>query len=325
MIKFKKTATVLLVGIATSMSSMVAADTFPSQPIRIIAPSSPGGILDITSRLIGEKLSKQLDGQPVVVQNMPGGGGIIGMQAMLRAEPDGHTLVMGSLGPNAANYTLYPNLPYKASDFKPVMNVISMPSVLVVHPSVPANNLDEFKAYAKAQKGGLSMAVSTMGASGHLIGEMMKHDMGIETINVVYRGAAPAMNDLVGGQVNFMVDNMITSLPMIQAGRVKALAVFTDERSELLPDVPTVTEQGYPQLVGGTWIGLLASAKTPDDRIAKLNEMLNIVLEDPQTRKALIQRGGEPIGGSPQDFEKFISSETDKWEKVINAAGIKVD
>jgi tripartite-type tricarboxylate transporter receptor subunit TctC len=133
------------------------------------------------------------------------------------------------------------------------------------------------------------------------------------------------MNDLVGGQVNFMVDNMITSLPMIQAGRVKALAVFTDERSELLPDVPTVTEQGYPQLVGGTWIGLLASAKTPDDRIAKLNEMLNIVLEDPQTRKALIQRGGEPIGGSPQDFEKFISSETDKWEKVINAAGIKVD
>jgi tripartite-type tricarboxylate transporter receptor subunit TctC len=323
--KFKKNVIALFLSIGVSLSGLATADQFPTQPIRIIVPSSPGGILDLTSRLIGDKLTKLLNGQSVVVQNMPGGGGIIGMQGLLRADPDGHTLVMGSLGPNAANYTLYPNLPYKASDFTPVINVISMPSVLVVHPSVPVNNLDEFKAYAKAQNGKLSMAISTTGASGHLIGEMMKHQMGVETINVVYKGAAPAINDLIGGQVNFMVDNMITSLPMIQAGRIKAIAVFTDERSELLPGLATVKEQGYPQLVGGTWIGLLASAKTPGVRVLKLNEILNTILNDPETRKALIQQGGEPIGGSSQKFETFIASETDKWEKVIKAAGIKVN
>ena len=323
--KLKNNITALLLSIGMSFSALATADQFPTQPIRIIVPSSPGGILDLTSRLIGEKLSKLLNGHSVVVQNMPGGGGIIGMQGLLRSDADGHTLVMGSLGPNAANYTLYPSLPYKASDFAPVMNVISMPSVLVVHPSVPANTLDEFKAYAKAQNGKVSMAISTTGASGHLIGEMMKHQMGIETINVVYKGAAPAMNDLIGGQVNFTVDNMITSLQMIQAGRVKALAVFTNERSELLPGLATVKEQGYPQLVGGTWVGLLASAKTPAARVLKLNELLNTVLNDPDTRKALIQQGGEPIGGSSQKFETFIASETEKWEKVIKAAGIKVN
>ena len=323
--KLMKTAVTALFCITNFIGTTATADTFPSQPIRIIVPSSPGGILDLVSRIIADKLSKLLPGQSVVVQNMPGGGGIIGIQGMLRAEPDGYTLVMGSLGPNAANYTLYTNLPYKSSDFKPVINVISMPSVLVVNPSVPVKNLNEFKSYAKSQKGAVSMAISTAGASGHLIGEMLKYDMGIETINVIYKGAAPAMNDVVSGQVNFTVDNMITSLPMIEAGRVKALAIFTNKRSELLPDVATVAEQGYPQLVGGTWIGLLASAKTSDTRIAKLNEMFNQVLNDPDTRKALIQRGGLPIGGSPQDFEKFIQSEKDRWALVIKDAGIKVD
>lgn len=316
---------VALAGLITAFSSVVSAETFPNKPIRIIAPSSPGGILDLTSRLVAEKLSQQLDGHPVVVENMPGGGGIIGIQGMLRAEPDGHVLVMGSLGPNAANYTLYKNLPYEMTDFKPVINVISMPSVLVVNPEVPANTLDEFKDYAKSRDGDVSMAISTMGASSHLIGEKMKHDMGISTINVVYRGAAPAMTDLIGGQVNFMIDNMITALPMIRAERVKALAVFTEERSELLPDVPTVVEQGYPQLVGGTWIGLLVSSQVPDDRVQKLNEMLGKVLDDPATREALIQRGGDPVGGSPQDFQDFIVSEKDRWETVIKAANISIE
>lgn len=316
----------VLASVATGFASVAgAAGDFPSKPIRIIAPSSPGGILDLTSRLVGEKLSQQLNGHPVVVENMPGGGGIIGIQGMLRAEPDGHTLVMGSLGPNAANYSLYGKLPYQPSDFSPVMNVISMPSVLVVNPSVPANNLEEFKAYGLSRQGDFSMAISTMGASGHLIGEMLKSEMGLSTINVVYKGAAPAMTDLVGGQVNFMVDNMITSLPMINSDRVRAVAVFTEQRSPLLPDVPTVAEQGYPQLVGGTWIGLLVSSRTPADRVQKLNEMLNKVLADPETREALIQRGGDPVGGSPQDFERFIASETERWEKVIKATGMTIN
>lgn len=322
----KKTIAAMLAGILLSVPLQgQATETFPSKPIRIIAPSSPGGILDLTSRLVGEKLSKQLNDHPVVIENMPGGGGIIGIQGMLRADPDGHTLVMGSLGPNAANYSLYSKLPYKASNFAPVMNVISMPSVLVVNPSVPANNLDEFKAYGKSRQGDFSMAISTVGASSHLIGEMMKDDMGISTINVVYKGAAPAMTDLVGGQVNFMVDNMITALPMIKANRVKPIAVFTKERIPLLPDVPTVVEQGYPQLEGGTWIGLLVSSQTPPERVQKLNEMLNKVLADPDTQQALIQRGGTPVGGSPQDFARFIAAETERWEKVIKSAGITIN
>lgn len=324
---YMKTAVAaVMVSLATGFASPAgAADNFPSKPIRIIAPSSPGGILDLTSRMIGEKLSQQLNGHPVVIENMAGGGGIIGMQGMLRAEPDGHTLVMGSLGPNAANYSLYSKLPYKPSDFAPVMNVISMPSVLVVNPSVPAKTLDEFKAHGVSRKGDFSMAISTMGASGHLLGEVLKNELGISTINVVYKGAAPAMTDLVGGQVNFMVDNMITSLPMIKAGRVHPVAVFTEQRSTLLPDVPTVVEQGYPELVGGTWIGLLVSAQTPPDRVQKLNELLNKVLSDPETRKALIERGGEPVGGSPQDFERFIDSEIDRWEKVIKTTGMTIN
>jgi len=321
----KAIAAVLACTLAGFTVTTQAAESFPNKPIRIIAPSSPGGILDLTSRLVAEKLSQQLNGHPVVVENMPGGGGIIGIQGMLRADPDGHTMVMGSLGPNAANYSLYKKLPYEMTDFSPVMNVISMPSVLVTNPSVPAKTLNEFKNYGKSRNGDFSMAISTMGASSHLIGEMMKHDMGLTTINVVYKGAAPAMTDLVGGQVNFMVDNMITALPMIKAGRVNAVAVFTEERNPLLPDVPTVVEQGYPQLVGGTWIGLLVSSRTPADRVQKLNEMLNKVLADPETRQALIQRGGNPVGGSPQDFERFIASEKARWEKVIKSAGMTIN
>lgn len=322
----KKIITALLIGaLAGFPLASLATESFPSKPIRIIAPSSPGGILDLTSRLVGEKLSKMLDGHPVVVENMPGGGGIIGIQGMLRADPDGHTLVMGSLGPNAANYTLYSKLPYKASDFAPVMNVISMPSILVTNPDVPTKTLDEFKAYGQSRKGDFSMAISTMGSSGHLIGEMMKHDMDLNTINVVYKGAAPAMTDLVGGQVNFMVDNLITSLPMVKAGRVNAVALFTKERSPLLPNVPTVVEQGYPQLVGGTWIGLLVSSRVPAERVTKLNELLNKVLADPETREALIQRGGNPEGGSPEDFARFIASETARWQKVIKSAGMTIN
>lgn len=315
-----------MTGIAASASTLAfAAADFPSKPIRIIAPSSAGGILDLTSRLIAERLSKQLDGHPVIVENMPGGGGIIGIQGMLRAEPDGHTLVMGSLGPNAANYALYESLPYDTSDFSPVMNVISMPNVLVINPDLPIKTLDDFKSYAESKNGDFSMAISTMGSSGHLNGEMMKHEMGISTINVVYRGAAPAMTDLVSGRVNSMVDNLITSIPMIQAGRIRPVAVFSAERSPLLPDVETVAEQGYPQLVGGTWIGLLVSSKTPADRVQKLNEELNKVLADPGVQEILIQRGGKPIGGTPAEFESFINAEKARWADVIKNAEIKIE
>ncbi len=311
--------------LAVSLAVPVSAQSdFPSKPIHIIAPSSAGGILDLTSRLIGDRLS-QLLGDPVVVQNMPGGGGIIGMQGMLRAEPDGHTLVMGSLGPNSANYSLYKKLPYKMSDFAPVINVISMPSVLVVHPSLPVTDLASLQSYAKSRNGDLAMAISTMGASGHLIGEILKNELGITAINVVYKGAAPAITDLVGGQVDFMLDNMITAKPMIEAGRLRAIAVFSKERSPLMPDVPTVAELGYPQLTGGTWLGLFVSARTPPALVQKLNAALNKVMAEPEVRNALIKQGGDPVAGTSEDFDKFVRAETDRWRKVIQVAGIKVE
>ncbi|MDM9560496.1 MULTISPECIES: Bug family tripartite tricarboxylate transporter substrate binding protein [Bordetella] len=314
---------------AASLAAMLAApapaaSAFPSKPVRIIAPSSAGGILDLTSRLVGEKLSQQL-GSPVVVENMAGGGGIIGMQGMLNAAPDGHTLVMGSLGPNAANYSLYSKLPYQMSDFAPVIGVISMPSVLVVNPKLPVKDLASLQSYAKSKNGDIAMAISTMGASSHLIGEVLKGELGISAINVVYKGAAPAITDLVGGQVDFMVDNMITAKPMIEAGRLRAIAVFSKERSPLMPDVPTVTELGYPQLTGGTWLGLFVSAKTPPDRVERLNAELNKVLADPGVRDALVKQGGNPVGGSSAEFDQFVRAETERWRKVIQAAGIKVE
>jgi len=322
--RFLKTAVLALcAGVATMAAPVLAATDFPSKPIRIIAPSSAGGVLDLISRMVGDKLSKQLN-SPVVVENMPGGGGIIGIQGMLRAEPDGHTLVMGSLGPNAANYTLYNNLPYTHADFAPVINVTSMANVLVVNPSLPVKDLASLQEYAKSRNGEIAMAISTIGASGHLSGEMVKAELGFPAINVVYKGAAPALTDLVGGQVHFMVDNMITAKPLIESGRLRGLAVFTPERSPLLPDLPTVGEQGFPQLTAGTWLGLFASAKTPPEIVKKLNVELNKVLADPEVKQAIIQRGGNPVGGTPEEFEKFIQDETARWHTVITKAGIKV-
>lgn len=323
--KLKLSLLAVALGLATSFAGLTqahAADPFPSKPIRIIAPSSPGGILDQTSRLVGKKLSDLLK-HPVVVENAPGAGGIIGVQNMLRAEPDGHTLVMGSLGPNAANYSLRSNLPYKMEDFAPVINVLSMPNVLVVNPKLPINNLAQFRAYAESRPGGPSMAISTSGASGHLAGELLKIRLQVPAVNVVYKGAAPALTDLIGGQVDFMVDNMITALPHIRAGKLRAIAVTTKNRSVDLPDVPALAELGYPDIDVGVWVGLLVSSKTPPTIVQKLNVALNAVLADPEIKATFANQGGVAVGGSSADFDKFIRAEKDRWEKVINTARIK--
>ncbi|RYD92100.1 MAG: tripartite tricarboxylate transporter substrate binding protein, partial [Sphingobacteriales bacterium] len=235
MMTSRRTALAFLASLATILALphvSFAADDYPSKPIRLIAPSSPGGILDITSRVVGKKLSELLK-QPVVIENVPGAGGILGMQSLLRAEPDGYTLVMGSSGPNAVNYTLYSKLPYSMSDFAPVVSIITMPNVLVVNANTPVTNLTEFRTYAKSKPGGLSMAVSMIGTSGHLGGELLKSRLEIQSVTVPYKGAAPAIRDLVGGQVDFMVDNVISAAPLIKDGRLRALGVTTKERSSI--------------------------------------------------------------------------------------------
>ncbi|EHP42074.1 extra-cytoplasmic solute receptor [Cupriavidus basilensis OR16] len=294
----------------------------PTKPIRLIAPSSPGGILDLTSRLLGKSLGERLK-RPVIVENFPGAGGVIGIQAMLRADPDGHTLVMGSLGPNAANYALHDKLPYAYEDLAPVAHVLSMPDVLVVNPKLPVHTIAELKTYAASRPNGLSMAVSTSGSSGHLAGDLLKQRAGIAAVDVVYRGASPALNDLVAGQVDFMVDNLVTALPLIRAGKLRALAVTTRERSAELPDTPTVMEAGYKDFDVSVWLGLFVSSKTPPAIVQALNAEVNKALADPGLRQRLAEQGGKAAGGTTQEFAAFVRAEKLRWAQVIKAGNIK--
>jgi tripartite-type tricarboxylate transporter receptor subunit TctC len=297
---------------------------FPTKPITIIVPASPGGILDQTSRLVASELTKLVN-QPVLVENKAGAGQIIGMQALLRAEPDGHTLVMGSVGPNAANYSIYPKLPYAPGDFAPVAQVVSMPNVLLVNPSVPATTLAEFVALAKAKPGGLVLGSSGTATSGHLAAEMLKMRAGIDLVHVPYKGAAPALTDLVGGQVQVMVDNLITALPQVRAGRLRALAVTSAQRVPELPNVPTIAESGYPGFEVTVWVGLLAPAKTPPAVVSKLHTDIASVLAMPQVKQRIADMGGATIPMSPEQFGAFIRSEIDKWGAVVRQAGIKAE
>jgi tripartite-type tricarboxylate transporter receptor subunit TctC len=306
-------------------SMLVAANELKfDEPLRIIAPAAPGGILDQTSRMVAKSLSEIVK-QPVIVENAPGAGGTIGIQTMLRAKPDGHTMVMGSLGPNSANYTLYRKLPYKAQDMAPVIHVLSMPNVLVASPQLGAKNIADLKALSKSRPNGLSMAVSTTGSSGHLTGELFKSSAGIDAVNIVYRGAAPALTDLLAGRVDLMVDNLITSLPQIRAGKLVPIAVTSHDRVPELPDVPSFVELGFPDLEVAVWLGIFVSAKTPPATVTALNAALQQVLASAEVREQFAKWGGVAVGGTPASFQTFVAAETDRWAKVIRTTDIKVD
>ena len=294
------------------------------KPFKIIAPGAPGGILDLTSRLVAKTLGERIK-QPVIVENHAGAGGTIGIQNMLRADPDGRTLVMGSLGPNAANYELQSKLPYAYQDLTAVVHVLSMPDVVVVNPKLPVKSVDDLKKYAASQSQGLAMAVSTSGSSGHLAGALLNQSTGIKAVDVIYKGAAPALTDLVAGQVDYMVDNLITTLPLARGGKVRPIAVTTKERSPELPDVPTMVELGYPDFDVTVWLGLFVSSKTPKAVVTALNAELNKVLADPEVRKTIALQGGAAVGGSPEDFERFVLAEKGRWAEVIKRGNIKVD
>ena len=316
------TAAVLTLAAATSTSTL--AQPLASKPYRIIAPSSPGGILDQTSRVVAKALSEAV-GQPVIVENVPGAGGTLGIQAMLRAQPDGHTLVMGSLGPNAANYSLQPNLPYKAEDFAPVIHVLSMPNVLVASPKLGAQTMADLKRVAASRPQGLFMAVSTSGSSGHLTGELVKSRAGFQATNVIYRGASPALVDLIGGQVDLMVDNMITALPHIRSGKLVPIAVTTRTRSPELPNVPTLAEAGVPDIDVAVWLGLFVSSKVPPAVVDELNAHLQKILATPEVKRVFAQQGGVAVGGSVGEFRDFVGRETARWTAVVRAGNLKPD
>jgi tripartite-type tricarboxylate transporter receptor subunit TctC len=291
--------------------------------VRIIVPFAPGGVSDTTARLIGQWLSERL-GQQFVIDNRPGGGGNIGTEAIVRAPPDGYMLLQVS-SPNAWNATLYENLNFNfIRDIAPVAGIIRVPSVMVVNPSVPAKTVAEFIAYAKANPRKLNMASAGNGTMSHVGGELFKIMAGVDMAHVPYRSAGPALTDLLGGQVQIYFGTTISSIEYVRAGKLRALAVTTATRMEVLPDVPTIAEF-LPGFEAISWTGIGAPKNTPADIVDKLNREVNTGLVDPKIKARLADLGGDVLVLSPAAFGKLIAEETEKWGKVIRAANLKAD
>jgi tripartite-type tricarboxylate transporter receptor subunit TctC len=306
-----------------AVSRVARAQTYPSRPVRLIAPFAPGGSSDILARLMGQWLSERL-GQPFVVENRPGAASNIGTEAVVRASPDGYTLLMVG-GWNAINATLYDKLNFNFSrDIAPVAGIVRALNVMVINPSFPAKSVPEFIAYAKANPGKISMASVGIGSGPHLYGELFKMMAGVDMVHVPYRSGGPALTDLLGGQVQVYFASTVASIEYIRAGRLRALAVTTATRSDALPGIPTVGEF-VPDYEASTWYGVGAPKATPAEIIDKLNKEINAGLADPKIKARLADFGGTPLVGSPADFGKLIADETEKWGKVVRAANIKPD
>src|SRR5271170_1354658 len=300
---------------------VASAQTYPSRPVRIIVGFPAGGPNDIVARLTGQWLSERL-GQQFVIENRPGAGGIIAAEAVVNAPPDGYTLlVVGA--PQAISTSLYDNLNFNlVRDIAPVASIIRVPLVMEVNPAVPATTVSEFIAYAKANPGKLNMASGGNGTSDHVCGELFKMMAGVNMVLVPYRGGAPALTDLIGGQVQVLFDPIPASIGYIRTGKLRALAVTTATRSDALPDIPTVGEF-VPGFEASTWYGVGAPKNTPAEIVTRLNQEINLGLTDPKMKARLAEMGGTALPGSPSDFGKLLNDETEKWGKVIKLAGIK--
>ncbi len=304
-------------------SRVARAQTFPSRPVRIIVPTAAGGPNDVLTRLIGQWLSERL-GQPFIVENRPGAGTNTATEMVVRAPPDGYTYF--SAGPaSAINATLYDKLSFNfIRDTAPVAGIMRVSNVLVVHPSFPAKTVPEFIAYARANPGKLSMASGGIGSGSHMAGELFKMMAGVDMVHVPYRGAGPALGDLLGGQVQVMFDLMPNSIEHIRAGKLRGLAVTTATRSHDLPDIPTVGDF-VPGYEASAVFGIVAPRDTPADTVDKLNKEINAGLADPNIKARLARLGGAVLAGSAADFGKLFAEETEKWGKVIRAANIKAE
>ena len=298
---------------------------YPSKPVKLVVPMAPGGNGDIIARLIGQDLAAALK-QPLIIDNRPGAGGNIGADAVAKSPADGYTLVLGAVGTHAINASLYKKMPYDIQrDFTPVTMMASVPNVLVVHPSLPVNSVQELIAYGKKNPGKLNFASSGGGSSIHLSGEMFKSMTGVEMAHVAYKGSAPALNDLLAGQVQLMFDNLPTSLPHIKAGKLRALAVTSTKRSPALPSVPTMIEAGVPGFEAGSWFGILAPAGTPKDVVAKLDADIEKSLARSDMKQKLIERGFQPDVKGPEAFSRYIDQEIVKWGRIVKQSGATAD
>jgi len=315
----------LLAAAILGAPTAVSAQGYPTRPVKLVVPFPPGGPLDITGRLIAQKLSDAW-GQSVVVENKPGAGGNIGADLVAKSAPDGYTILMGALSTHAVNPSLYAKMPYDAvKDFAPITLLATTPNVLVVNPSLPVNSVQDLVAYAKANPGKLSFGSGSNGSAGHLAGELFKVDTGTDIVHIPYKGGAPATQALLAGDVQFMFDNLANATPQVKAGKLKALAVTTAERSRLAPELPTMAEAGLPGFDISTWFGLLAPAGTPKDVIAKWNTEVTKILNSPDMRERLTALGAEAAPTTPEQFAAFIQREIPKYARIVKASGAKVD
>ena len=316
---------IALVGVFGFVNALPAqAQQYPAKPIRLIVPFVAGGSADVLSRVLAQRLTQQY-GQQVVVENRPGSGGHVGAEAAARAAPDGYTIVFGTIGIHAA-YTIYSKLNYDPSrDLQPVSMYADVPNILVVHPSVPVKNVKEFIALAKSNPGRLNFGTAGSGSSTHMAGEWFKLYTGVNLTHVPYKGSAQAMQDLLGGQIELMFENLPTAIAQVRAGKIRSLGMTSRERSPSMPEVPTLAETGVPGFEATAWFTIAAPAKVPADIIRKLNVDMNAFLKAPEMQQRWIDMGVVPLGGSPADAEKFFVVEREKWGKVIKAAGIRGD
>jgi tripartite-type tricarboxylate transporter receptor subunit TctC len=306
-----------------AVSRFAWAQSYPARPVRLVVGFAAGGAVDIVARLMGQWLTKRL-GQQFVIENRPGAGNNIATEAVVNAPPDGYTILMVA-NPNAVNATLYDKLNFNfVRDIAPVASIIRQPQVMLVNPSFPAKAIPEFIAYAKANPGKINMASAGNGSTPHVSGELFKIMAGVNMVHVPYRGGAPALTDLLGGQVQVFFGAVPPSIEYIRAGKLRALAVTTATRSEALPDIPTVSEF-VPGYEASGWYGIGVPKNTPVEIVDKLNMEINAALADPKMKARLADLGGEVLAGSPADFRKLIADETEKWAKVIKVAGIKPD
>ena len=304
------------------ISNAFAVD-YPTRPIRWVVPYTPGGGTDITARIIGQWLSERL-GQQFIIENKPGAGNNIGTETVVTSPPDGYTLLLVNPA-NAINATLYRKLSFNfLRDITPVAGIMRVPNVMEVNPEVPAKTVAEFIAYAKANPGKINWATSGNGTSVHLSGELFKMMTGVDLTHIPYKGSAPALTDMIAGTVQVIFDNMPPSLPHIRAGKLRALAVTTNVRSDALPDVPTVAET-VPGYEASAFYGMGVPKGTPPEIIDKLNKEVNAGLADPKIKARLAELGGMLIPGTPAEFGKLVADETDKWAKVINTGGVALE
>jgi tripartite-type tricarboxylate transporter receptor subunit TctC len=306
-----------------AVSRVASAQTYPTRPVRLIIGYPPGGSADITARLMGQWLSERL-GQPFVIESRPGAGTNIATEAVVHAPPDGYTLLLVAPA-NAINASLYDKLNYNfIRDIAPVAGLIRFPNVMVVNPSVPAKTVPEFIAYAKANPGKLNMASSGNGSTIHVSGELFKMMTGVNMVHVPYRGGAPALIDMISGQVQVMFDNVPTSIEFIRAGKLRPLAVTTATRSEVLPDIPTVGDF-VPGYEASAWYGVGVPKGTPAEIVDKLNKEITAILAEPKNKARLAELGASLLAGSAADFGKLVAEETEKWAKVVKFSGAKPD